>query len=337
MKFGFWLTAQHPGTISAREAVRQHLEQVALAAESGFDLVLAGQHFLPQPYWMLQNVPLLARLAAVAGGMRVGTGISLLTLLNPLEVAETAATMDVIADGGFVLGIGQGYRQVENDAFGVGKSRGALFEQKARIVKDLLSGERVTADGPGFSLRDARLALPASTVPLWLAANNDAGVRRAARLGDAWLLNPHSGLAQLERQVVLYHQERVAAGLAPVSALPAAREVCVRPTDAEAIALARPYIERKYAAYLSWGQDATMPAGDSLRQDWPDLSGDGRFIVGSPRACTEQIVAHMRRLGITELVCRFQWPGTPQEEVLHSMRLFADEVMPSVRDAVRVN
>ncbi|MCS7477817.1 LLM class flavin-dependent oxidoreductase [Umezawaea endophytica] len=335
MKFGLWLTAQHPESVTAAEAVAQHLEQVRTAAELGFDLALAGQHFLPQPYWMLQNVPLLARVAAEAGPMRLGTGISLLTLLNPVELAETVATMDALTSGRFVLGVGQGYRTVEDDAFGITARRGRLFEEKVRIVRDLLSGARVTADGPGYRLREAQLALPAPSVPLWIAANSDAGVRRAARLGDTWLLNPHSDLVQLARQVDLYHRERAAAGRPSTEDLPAAREVCVRPTTQEALDVARPHVEAKYAAYVSWGQDATMPSGDTLRRDWPDLVADGRFIIGSPEDCVARIVEHVDRLGVTELVCRFQWPGTPQHEVLRSMRLFAAEVVPAVEEALR--
>lgn len=332
MRFGLWLTAQHPESMPAREAVAQHLEQVRIAGELGFDLALAGQHFLPQPYWMLQNIPLLAHAAAVAGDMRLGTGISLLTLLNPVEIAETAATMDAITSGRFVLGVGQGYRQVENDAFGIATDRGQVFEDKVRVVQDLLAGKEVTADGPGYRLREARLALPAPAVPLWIAANSDAGVRRVAALGGTWLLNPHSSLGQLERQVRSYHGARAAAGHPPAVDLPAAREVCIRPTAAEAVEVAKPHIERKYAAYVAWGQDATMPSGDSLRQDWHDLAAGGRFIIGSPEDCVTRIVEHVNRLGITELICRFQWPGTPQREAVRSMRLFARDVIPVVKE-----
>lgn len=338
MRFGLWLTAQHCASIAPYQAVRQHVEQVKLAAELGFDLALAGQHFLSQPYWMLQNIPLLARVSAVSGQMWLGTGISLLTLLNPLEMAESVATMDAITSGRFILGVGQGYRQVENEGFGVASQRGALFENKVRVVRDLLAGARVTATGPGFQLNGAELALvPKHPVPIWIAANNDAGVRRAARLGDAWLLNPHSSLDHLERLVELFHMERARCGLPPATDVPVIKEICVRPTDSEAIAVARPYLERKYAAYVSWGQEATMPAGDTLRQDWASLACAGRFIVGSPETCVAQVQEHVARLGMTTLVCRVQWPGTPQEEALRSIELFAREVMPIVREQAQVS
>jgi hypothetical protein len=175
-------------------AVGQHLEQVELARELGFSSVWASQHFLSHPFLYLQSVPLLARVAAAAEGMTVGTAILLLTLLNPVEVAENAATLDAIAAGRFVLGVGIGYRPVENAAFGVAHRRADLFERKLEIVRRLLAGDRVTATGHGFELEHARLTLvPERPPPIWVAANSDAAVRRAARLGDAWLVNPTRG------------------------------------------------------------------------------------------------------------------------------------------------
>ena len=89
-RFGIFLSAQHPPELAARQIVRDCCEQVRLARELGFDDVGAGRRFLTWPYQMLQLVPLLSRIAVEAGEMRVCAGILLLTLLNPVEVAENA-------------------------------------------------------------------------------------------------------------------------------------------------------------------------------------------------------------------------------------------------------
>ena len=129
--------------------------------------------------------------------MTVGSFL-LLTLLNPVEVAENAATLDAIAGGRFALGVGIGYRRVENAAFGVGQRRADLFERKLEVVRRLLKGESVTAEGEGFQLADARLTLvPEQPPPIWLGADSDAAVRRAARIGDAWFVPPHTRLDEL--------------------------------------------------------------------------------------------------------------------------------------------
>jgi alkanesulfonate monooxygenase SsuD/methylene tetrahydromethanopterin reductase-like flavin-dependent oxidoreductase (luciferase family) len=332
-RFGLFLSAQHPPAMAPSQIARDCCEQVRLARELGFDDVSAGQHFLTQPYQMLQLVPLLARIAAEAGEMRVCSGILLLTLLNPVEVAENAATLDAISDGRFVLGLGLGYRHEENDAFGLPERRLRIFEQKLDVVTRLLEGEAVTAQGHGFRLHAQQLALRPTQVPrppIWLAANNDNAVLRAARLADAWLLNPHTKLDELERQVGLYHAERERCGLAPAGEIPIIKELYVGSDDASALRTVRPFLEDKYKAYVQWGQDAVLPEGDTLRRAFDELAQGGRFIVGGPEACARQVREHVERLGATGFLFRFQWPGMPQELVLASMRRAAEDVFPIV-------
>jgi alkanesulfonate monooxygenase SsuD/methylene tetrahydromethanopterin reductase-like flavin-dependent oxidoreductase (luciferase family) len=336
IQLGVFLSAQHPAEASAAMAVREHIEQVALGRELGLSSVWAGQHFLSHPFQMFQNVPLLARVAAAAEGMTVGTAIVLLTLLNPVEVAENASTLSAIADGNFVLGVGFGYRPVENAAFGVShgppSERTTLFERKLDAVRRLLRGESVTAAGEGFELSEARLALlPDPPPPIWIAANSDAAVRRAARLGDAWFVNPHTRLDELERQMQIYRDERDARGLSVDAPRPVLKEVCVAASDAAALEVARPYLKNKYDAYVEWGQSEVLPRGDTLRREFTELTAGGRFVLGSPETCTSLLADHVERLGADHFVCRLQWPGMPQREVLSSMRLLAQEVLPALR------
>lgn len=336
IRVGLFLSGQHPPGAPATAAVRDHLEQVALARELGLSSVWAGQHFLSHPFQMFQNVPLLARMAAEAEGMTVGTAIVLLTLLNPVEVAENAATLSAIAGGDFVLGVGFGYRPAENAAFGVahiaGRERAALFERKLDVVRRLLGGETVSGEGEGFELDEARLALvPDPPPPIWMAANGDRAVRRAARLSDAWLVNPHTRLDELERQMQIYREERAASGLPAAAATPVLKEVCVAVTDEAAVEIARPYLKSKYDAYVQWGQSDVLPRSDTLRREFDELTAGGRFVLGSPDTCVEILADHVARLGADHFVCRIQWPGMPQREVLSSMRLLAREVLPALR------
>ena len=263
--------------------------------------------------------------------MTIGTGVLLLTLLNPVECAENAATLDAIADGCFVLGVGLGYRAAENAAFGVGRGRAQLFERKLEVVRRLLAGETVTAGGDGFELTDVRLALvPGRPPPIWIAAHSDRAVQRAARLGDAWFASPHTRLDELEGQMRLYRGERAGAGLPPATVTPILKDVCVAPSDEEALRLARPYLKAKYEAYIDWGQSDVLPGTDTLRREFTELTEGGRFVLGSPSTCATLLADHVNRLGADYLVCRLQWPGMPQAQVLHSMRLLATEVVPAL-------
>jgi len=333
MRLGLLLSGQHPPGESAVAAVREHIEQVELAREFGFSSVWTSQHFLSHPFMYFQSVPLLARVAAAAEGMTVGTSVLLLTLLNPVEVAENTATLDAISDGRFVLGVGIGYRRVENAAFGVGLRRADLFERKLEVVRRLLKGESVTAEGDGFQLADARLTLvPDRLPPIWVGADSDAAVRRAARIGDAWILPPHTRLDELERQIHLYRAARTEHGLPAATITPVIKEVCVAATDEEALDVARPYLKDKYDAYVDWGQSDVLPPADTLRREFAELTAGGRFVLGSPETCAAILADHVDRLGVDHFVCRLQWPGMPQRLVLSSMRLLAQEVWPALRD-----
>jgi alkanesulfonate monooxygenase SsuD/methylene tetrahydromethanopterin reductase-like flavin-dependent oxidoreductase (luciferase family) len=331
VRLGLLLSGQHPAGDSAAGAVREHLEQVELARQLGFSSVWTSQHFLSDPFMYFQSVPLLARVAGAAEGMTVGTAILLLTLLNPVEVAENAATLDAIAEGKFVLGVGLGYRSVENAAFGVGRGRPELFEGKLDIVRRLLGGDAVTARGEGFELADARLTLvPERMPPIWIGADSDAAVRRAARLGDAWLVGPHTRLDELERQMRLYRAARAEHGLPAGGATPVLKEVCVAASDEQALEVARPYLKDKYDAYVEWGQSDVLPPADTLRREFAELTAGGRFVLGSPETCAAILAEHVDRLGADHFICRVQWPGMPQHQVLTSMRLLAQEVLPTL-------
>lgn len=325
MRFGIFVSAQYPAEEDPATRLTEHLEQVRFVRDAGFDSVFAGQHFLPAPFQMLQPVPLLARLAAETGDMRVGAGILLLPLLNPVEVAEQAATLDIVTGGRFVLGVGLGYRPEENAALGVPERRVRVFREKLDVVRRLLEGEEVTADGHGYRLERARLAprpVQSPRPPIWMAANGDAAVRRAARLADTWFVNPHAALGEVRRQLSLFRAER---GSEPEE-LPMLREACLAPTDEEAIAVARPYLARKYEAYVNWGQSDVLPPTDTLRQEWEALHA-GRFLLGSPETVVAQMEA-LRTLGITELVLRVQWPGLPQRAAMRTLELLAGKVLP---------
>jgi alkanesulfonate monooxygenase SsuD/methylene tetrahydromethanopterin reductase-like flavin-dependent oxidoreductase (luciferase family) len=330
MRFGLGLAVQHDPRDDQTARFREHLEQVRLARAVGFATVWASQHFLAQPFTYFQPLPTLARLAADAEGMTLGTGVILLPLFQPLDVAEQMATLDVITGGRTILGVGLGYRDEENAAFGVDpRTRVGRLTEGVEIIQRLWSGEPVTYEGRHFQLHDVRLSMPPvqrPRPPIWLAANTDAGVRRAARLGDAWLMNPHTTLASLERQLALFHETRRARGRPRAADIPLIKECVVAEDTATALADARPFLEAKYRAYRQWKQDEALPEGETFDLSFEDLARD-RFVVGDPARVVDEITRYRERLGITELSFRVQWPGMPQAMVLRSIRLLGEKVL----------
>jgi alkanesulfonate monooxygenase SsuD/methylene tetrahydromethanopterin reductase-like flavin-dependent oxidoreductase (luciferase family) len=331
MRFGLLVTNQHPVTTSTVARFAETIEQVRLARDLGFDMIAFGQHFLPTEFQMIQPAIAAARLAAEAGTMRLGITIYLLPLLNPVAVAEEAASLDVITGGRFIFGIGLGYRDVEDQAFGLGKGeRVPRLLKHLEIIKQLWAGAAVSCDTPYCRLDKARLLLrPAQQPhpPIWVAANNDRAVERAAEIGDAWVINPHATLQTIARQMGLYRAALARAGKAMPAELPMMREICVAETHDAAVRLARPYLEQKYNAYVQWGQHKALPGDDDMTQSFEDLARD-RFILGDPGACAAEIRRCAEATGATIMLLRLHWPGMPHEVITTSMRLLAEKVRP---------
>lgn len=333
MRFGLGLSVQHDPEEDQTARFREHVEQVRQAHALGFESIFASQHYLSDPFTYFQPIPTLARVAAEAGDMRLGTGVLLLPLHQPVDVAEQLATLDVITGGRLVVGIGLGYRDVENEAMGQDpRTRVSRLEESLAVIERLWNGEPVRHEGRHFRLRDVRISMrpvQRPRPPVWLAANGDPGVRRAARLGDAWMMNPHTTLATLERQLALFHATRREAGRAPAREIPLVRECYVAPTRAEAVRESAPFLGAKYAAYRRWEQDRALPEGEAFSADMEALARD-RFVIGDPPAVREELARYRERLGVTTVVFRLQWPGMDQARVLRSLRLLGEQVLPAL-------
>ena len=184
MKLGLVLGNEYNARVATMERIEALIKQVRMARDMGFDGVFAGQHYLSWPMQCIQPIPLLARLAADAGEMRLGTGIILLPLMHPVDMAEQIATLDSICGGRFVFGIGLGYEEEEFAAFGLRRSdRVTRFEESLEIIKLLWTEDEVTFHGKHFSLNKVKpTAYPVASPhpPIWIAANNHSAVRRAA-------------------------------------------------------------------------------------------------------------------------------------------------------------
>lgn len=332
VKFGIQLCDQHPAEDSMQQRFSELLDQVRLARDLGFDTIVAGQHYLSEPLQMLQSVPVLARLAAETGHMRIGTCVLLLGLANPVDIAEQVATLDVITGGRLVMGAALGYRDVEFDAFAVPKGgRVARFESNLETVRRLLAGDAVTLDEPHCRLDEVRMSLrPVQDPhpPVWIGANSDGALERAARLGDAWVINPHARLDTLTRQMAeVYRPALERLGKPFPAELPMRREIFVADDRATAIRESAPWLIPKYRVYAEWGQDKALPEGDDFQHEAEELMAD-RFILGSPEDCSAEIDRYREAVGATEFIVRVQWPGMPNEAAMENIRRIGETLIP---------
>ena len=200
MKAGLFINTQFPEGTSVVDRIPEIVAQVRAAKDAGFSSLWFPHHWLTYPMQMLQITPVMGYVAAHAQGMTIGPNILILPPQNPMHVAEESATLDVLTGGNYILGIGQGYREPEFDAFGIPLAeRAPRFNEAIGLMKRLWTEDRVTHKGRFYSVNDAGIGvkpIQAGGPPLYFAAQADVSVRRAARIGDAWLIVNSGGLSK---------------------------------------------------------------------------------------------------------------------------------------------
>ncbi|MET7392869.1 LLM class flavin-dependent oxidoreductase [Dactylosporangium sp. NPDC005572] len=331
MKCAILLTTIHSGASDPRVQRREHEELVQAADELGFDVMVAGQHFLGAELRYFQPVPWLAHMARFGPRLRTATGIILLPLVNPVETAEQLATLDVLSDGRAVFGVGLGYSDHEFAAFGVAPgTRVARFEESLALIRRLWSGETVNFHGRFFSVTEARpavLPLQPGGPPVWIGGQAAGAVQRAARLGDAWYAPPFPTHDELARLRALYLRTRQEAGRPVAGEFPVRRELLIAPTRQAGLAAALERYRARYEIYRKWGlQGENTPVGAGGEQVRTDIAD--RFVLGPPQECAEQLDRLRTELGMTHFVYKPHWPGLPHAEAMRQLEQFGTQVMP---------
>lgn len=330
MKVGLFLGSQWPAGTALPPVLDQLFQQVAVARDSGFSSLWLAQHYVTAPLQMLQPIPLFARIAADAEGMTLGTAILLLSMQNPVKVAEDIATLDWLCGGRFVLGVGLGYREEEFASLGVPISeRVGRLREAVEVIRRLWREDTVTHHGRYFRLDNVGISIKPKQPggpPVWLAGEVVPAVKRAARLGDAWLPLPASTLSQLALLFGVYRSERAAVGLPLPAEMPVIRECYVGETAERAIAEARVPLRDKYRTFTASGDSVTYlsqgmqsaAAGVSIDDDFTGFA-QNRFLIGDEAQIRDELQRYRDELGVQHFCMRMQWYGLEQDLVLKSI------------------
>ena len=317
MKVGLFLNTQFPEGFDVAARVPEMVTQVRTARDAGFKSLWFPHHWLTHPMQMLAIVPTMGFIAAHAEGMTVGPNILILPPQNPMHVAEEAATLDVLTGGNYILGLGLGYRPPEFDAFGIPlQERAPRFNESIALMKRLWTEEKISHKGRFYTVNDAGLSVKPvrpGGPPLYIAGQADVSVRRAARIGDAWLIVNSSGLSHSIPLMQTYRAALKEYGRTATD-FPITVECYVGDRHDTAMEECREPLQYKYNAYAAWGL-----AGRHDVADFPAFAKD-KFIIGDKVSVKEEIARYHEVLGVNHFIMRCQWPGLPVERTLASIK-----------------
>jgi len=301
----------HPASPDPSRLIRYAEEAESL----GFDSVWVWDHLLlgsANPFPVLDSLSLLAALAVRTERIMLGTGVLVLPLRNPVELAKTTATIDHLSNGRLILGVATGWYQKEFAAAGVPFTRrGKITERNLAVLKDFWTEHEVSGEaGEMIFSRAVMLPKPVQRpAPMLLMGGYvDRVLKRVATRSDGWLAYFY-GSGDFGESWGRVREHAEAAGRDPDTLKNATQlPFCVADTYAEA--------DRKVKDFL--GRNFDQP-------EWSKASFDSA-IRGTVEQCVEQLEEHIAA-GVQHLILvPWEYDGS-QVEVL------ANEIAPELVSA----
>jgi alkanesulfonate monooxygenase len=162
--------------------------------QMGFDSIWVWDHVLlgVQPNFpIIESLTLLTAIAARTKKIKLGTGILVLPMRNPVILAKQLGSMDLLSNGRLLMGMASGWYKREFDAVGVPfEQRGAIMDENLDIINRLWTEEMVKGEWPHHKI-PAGVMYPKPVQkprpPILIGGYVDRVLKRAALAGDGWL------------------------------------------------------------------------------------------------------------------------------------------------------
>lgn len=278
----------------------------------GFESLWVWDHILlgVDPHFpIIDSLSLLTAVAARTSKIKLGTGILVLPLRNPLALAKQLSSMDHISNGRLILGLASGWYKREFDAVGVPfEQRGRVMDANIEIITRLWTEDRVTGQWGPYNLREAVMMPKPVQKPrpkFLIGGYVDRVLKRAGVSGDGWLTYFYTPDSFTEdwAKVCNFAAEagKDPATLYSVNQLP----ICIGPREK----VAKPMDEWLSTEwdYASWSKSTKDSA-----------------VMGTVEQCIEQLEAHLDR-GVDKLIF------VPYRYEMDQIEIIATEIVPRLR------
>ncbi|MBZ9810986.1 MULTISPECIES: LLM class flavin-dependent oxidoreductase [unclassified Mesorhizobium] len=161
--------------------------------ELGFDSVWVWDHMLlgvDPNFPIIDSLTVLTGIAARTKRIKMGTGILVLPLRNPVALAKQLSSMDQLSDGRLVMGMASGWYKREFDAMGTPfEKRGKIMDENLEIMRRLWTEPSVSGEYMNHKISKAVMYPKPhqSEIPILIGGYVDRVLQRAGTVGDGWL------------------------------------------------------------------------------------------------------------------------------------------------------
>ena len=314
------------------QVIRNVVAEAVLADELGLDFIGVGEHHR-EDFAVSAPEVVLAAIAGQTRRIRLGSAVTVLSSDDPVRVFERFSTLDAVSGGRAEVILGRGSFTESFPLFGFPLDQyEVLFEDKLELFVELLKQQPVTWSGrTRAALTDQRVypTTESGTLTTWVAVGGSPeSVVRAARHGLPLMLAIIGGAPiQFRPLVDLFHRALQHFGT-PELPVGVHSPGYVAATD-----------ER--ARDEAWAHYSAMQARIGRERGWRPMTRaqyehaagpDGALFIGSPQTVAAKIVAVARGLGLSRFDLKYSLGTLPHELLLNSIRLYATEVAPLVRE-----
>jgi alkanesulfonate monooxygenase SsuD/methylene tetrahydromethanopterin reductase-like flavin-dependent oxidoreductase (luciferase family) len=321
-------------TPSPHERFRRVVAHAVLAEELGFDGFAVGERH-ERPFFSSAPPVVLSHIAAKTSRLRLFTGVTTLSLLDPVRAFEDYSTLDHLSDGRLELIIGKGNGAAQKELFHVTtEDQWDRNREGYELFRRLWREDRVTWEGrfrPSLHEAETWPRPLQQPIRVWHgSATSRDSVELAARYGDplfsANVTNPIEPYAELVRH---YRERWVAHGHDPADALVGAGTAGfhVARTSQEALDAYAPIFAQRAALFARHGLPVVFPTLD-------DFVERSSALIGSPQQVIEKVLRYHEGLGHEVMHLHADGDGLTPAAHRASLELFQAEVAPVLRAAV---
>lgn len=313
LKNTFGITMRNFQRFPEQPDARELIHFGLMAENLGFDSLWVWDHALlgVNPHFpIIDALSLLTAIAARTETIKLGTGILVLPIRNPVLLAKQLSSMDLISGGRLIMGMASGWYKREFDALGVPfNQRGKIMDQNLRILSRLWEEDSVTEKIGPYDMRESVMfpkPVRKGGPPILIGGYVDRVLKRAAVSGDGWLTYFYTpeGFTKSWAKIVEYAES---AGKDP-SILMNCNQLPIY------VGNSREEVETSMLEWLHSEWDFAS---------WSDSTVDSA-ILGTVDDCVEQLQAHLD-VGVQKLIF------VPYKYETEQVQIIANEIIPRLR------